>query len=155
MQLGIKLLVAVFEADDSIREALLREVQGRLVGVKEEVALPFVAVLGLLVHRHPRAVLEHANLLKASNSTFACLASAAPVYSLYIRLAGVEEICKNTDLSSVFAKALELLHLQNAVRICQPSTLVVLEVLFCDLQLPIECSFDTEKKHHVTIKFPG
>ena len=68
VQLGIKLLVASFEADDSIRETLLREVQGRLIGVKEEVALPFVAVLGLLVHRHPRAVLEHANLLKVSSS---------------------------------------------------------------------------------------
>ena len=68
VQLGIKLLVAVFEADSGVREALLREVQGRLVGVKEEVALPFVAVLGLLVQRHPRAVLEHANLLKVSAS---------------------------------------------------------------------------------------
>lgn len=68
VQLGIKLLVAVFEADNSVREGLLRELQGRLVGVKEEVAQPFVAVLGLLVQRHPRAVLEHANLLKVSTS---------------------------------------------------------------------------------------
>ena len=68
MQLGIKLLVAVFEAVSSVREALLRELQGRLVGVKEEVALPFVAVLGLLVQKHPRAVLEHANLLKVSTT---------------------------------------------------------------------------------------
>lgn len=68
VQLGVKLLVAVFEADNSVREALLRELQGRLIGVKEEVALPFVAVLGLLVQRHPRAVLEHANLLKVSSS---------------------------------------------------------------------------------------
>ena len=68
VQLGIKLLVAVFEAGNSVREGLLRELQGRLVGVKEEVALPFVAVLGLLVQRHPRAVLEDANLLKVSTS---------------------------------------------------------------------------------------
>ena len=66
MQLGIKLLVGVFEADTTMQEPVLRELQGRLVGVKEEVALPFVAVLGLLVQRHPRAVLEHANLLKVS-----------------------------------------------------------------------------------------
>lgn len=62
--LGIKLLVASFAASPSMRESLLREVQGKLVGVKEEVALPFVAVLGILVHRHPKAVLQHANLLK-------------------------------------------------------------------------------------------
>ena len=68
MQLGIRLLVNVFEANNSVREALLRELQGRLVGVKDEVALPFVAVLGLLVQRHPRAVLEHANLLKVSTN---------------------------------------------------------------------------------------
>lgn len=66
VQLGIKILVASFEVDASMRATLLRELQGRLVGVKEEVALPFVAVLGLLVQRHPRAVLEHANLLKVS-----------------------------------------------------------------------------------------
>lgn len=62
--LGIKLLVASFAASPGMRESLLREVQGKLVGVKEEVALPFVAVLGILVHRHPKAVLQHANLLK-------------------------------------------------------------------------------------------
>lgn len=62
--LGIKLLVASFAASPSNRESLLRGVQGKLVGVKEEVALPFVAVLGILVHKHPRAVLQHANLLK-------------------------------------------------------------------------------------------
>ncbi len=62
--LGIKLLVASFAASPGMRESLLREVQGKLVGVKEEVALPFVAVLGILVHRHPKAVLQHAILLK-------------------------------------------------------------------------------------------
>lgn len=62
--LGIKLLVASFAASPGMRESLLREVQGKLVGVKEEVALPFVAVLSILVHRHPQAVLQHANLLK-------------------------------------------------------------------------------------------
>lgn len=66
LQLGIKMLLASFEADACMRAMLLRELQGRLVGVKEEVALPFVAVLGLLVQRHPGAVLEHANLLKVS-----------------------------------------------------------------------------------------
>ncbi|KAL3136619.1 hypothetical protein ABBQ38_005859 [Trebouxia sp. C0009 RCD-2024] len=71
VQLGIKILVASFEVDASMRATLLRELQGRLVGVKEEVALPFVAVLGLLVQRHPRAVLEHANLLKAALDRFA------------------------------------------------------------------------------------
>ena len=76
VQLGIKLLVASFEADTSMREALLRELQGRLVGVKEEVALPFVAVLGLLVQRHPRAVLEHASLLKVSVSNKHCNSDA-------------------------------------------------------------------------------
>ena len=66
VQLGIKLLVVSFDVNHSIRESLLREVQGKLVGVKEEVALPFVAVLGILVHRHPKAVLQHASLLKVS-----------------------------------------------------------------------------------------
>ncbi|DBA84856.1 TPA: hypothetical protein ACH3X1_005879 [Trebouxia sp. C0004] len=69
--LGIKLLVASFAASPGMRESLLREVQGKLVGVKEEVALPFVAVLGILVHRHPKAVLQHANLLKAALDRFA------------------------------------------------------------------------------------
>ena len=66
VQLGIKLLVVSFDVNHSIRESLLREVQGKLVGVKEEVALPFVAVLGIFVHRHPKAVLQHASLLKVS-----------------------------------------------------------------------------------------
>ncbi|KAA6422807.1 MAG: hypothetical protein FRX49_07342 [Trebouxia sp. A1-2] len=69
--LGIKLLVASFAASPGMRESLLREVQGKLVGVKEEVALPFVAVLSILVHRHPQAVLQHANLLKAALDRFA------------------------------------------------------------------------------------
>ena len=94
LQLGIKLLVAAFEADDSIREPLLREVQGRLVGVKEEVALPFIAVLGLLVHRHPRAVLEHANLLKVSNFDIACSALTVPCVGIPPKkVGGAEGVC--------------------------------------------------------------
>ena len=62
--LGIKLLVAAFDSSDFSREWLLKEVQGKFVGVKEETALPFVAVLSLLVHKHPKAVLQHAALLK-------------------------------------------------------------------------------------------
>lgn len=64
MHLGIQLLVAVFEAVPSAQEGLLREIQSKLVGVKEEVSLPFVAVLAQLVHKQARAVLEHAELLK-------------------------------------------------------------------------------------------
>ena len=71
--LGIKLLVAAFDAHDDAREGLLREVQSKLVGVKEEVALPFVAVLSLWVHKHPKAVLQHAPLLKVRQLLVLCM----------------------------------------------------------------------------------
>lgn len=67
MHLSIKLLVAVFEAMPSAQEGLLREIQSKLVGVQEEVSLPFVAVLAQLVHKHPKAVLQHADLLKVND----------------------------------------------------------------------------------------
>ena len=66
--LGVKLLVAAFDSSEVTREWLLKEVQGKLVGVKEETALPFVAVLSLLVRQHPKAVLQHAALLKVRSA---------------------------------------------------------------------------------------
>lgn len=67
VHLGIQVLVALFEAVPSAQDGLLREIQSKLVGVPEEMSLPFVAVLAELVQRHPRAVLEHAELLKVAN----------------------------------------------------------------------------------------
>ena len=64
MHLGILTLVEVFEAVPTAQEGLLREIQSKLVGVKEETSLPFVAILAQLVHKHPRTVLQHAELLK-------------------------------------------------------------------------------------------
>lgn len=62
--LGIKLLVSIFGAVPSAQEGLLREIQSKLVGVKEDTSLPFVATLAQLVYKYPKAVLEHAEILK-------------------------------------------------------------------------------------------
>ena len=69
VHLGIQTLVAIFEAVPAAQEGLLREIQSKLVGVKEETSLPFVAILAQLVHKHPRAVLQHAELLKVGQCT--------------------------------------------------------------------------------------
>ena len=102
--LGIKLLVSLFGAVPSGQEELLRAIQSKLVGVKEEKSLPFVATLAKLVHRYPKAVLEHAEILKV------CFASQhdLSLHALHVKMGSTL-----TETGGVFvATGVAAMHLQ-------------------------------------------
>ncbi len=63
-QLGVRLMVIVFESHAPVRADVLAACQAQLLGASEDATLPFIHLLGLLVRRHPHVFAPHARSLK-------------------------------------------------------------------------------------------
>lgn len=63
-QMGVRLMVTLFESNAPVRADMLAACQAQLLGASEDTALPFIHLLGLLVRNHPHVFAPHARSLK-------------------------------------------------------------------------------------------
>jgi Fanconi anemia group I protein len=77
--LGIKVLVELFEAHKECRKDILALVSGRLAGASDAAAAPFVRLIAELVRMHPALVESHLPEVRAALENLSALPPAAAV----------------------------------------------------------------------------